>query len=100
MAFFGGTDAPIPITEGIADGDKVSFKAANSSYTGTIKGDHLDLTRTIDLSFLGDMMPRPAVPSGEKPAIGPPPDGTDPSFDMPDISGPPRIPLVLQKAKR
>ncbi len=100
MAFFGGTDAPIPITEGKVEGDKVFFKAANSSYTGTIKGDKLDLTRTIDLSFLGDMMPRPATLSGEKPAIGPPPDGTDPSFDMPDTSGPPSIPLVLRKAKR
>jgi beta-galactosidase len=99
MTFFGGTDAPIPITEGKVDGDKVSFKAANSSYAGTIKGDKLDLTRTIDLSFLGDL-PRPAAPSGERPAIGPPPDGTDPSFDMPDLSGPPRIPLLLQKAKR
>jgi len=100
ISFFGGSDAPVPITEGKVDGESVSFKAGTSTYAGTMKGGQLELVKTIDLGFLSGLMAHPKAASGERPAVGPPPDGSDPSFDMPNISGPPSVPLVLQRAQR
>jgi len=100
ISFFGGSDAPVAITDGKVDGDSVSFKAGTSTYKGTIKGGQLELVKTIDLGFLSGLMAHPKAVTGERPAVGPPPDGSDPSFDMPDISGPPSVPLVLQRAQR
>jgi hypothetical protein len=56
--------------------------------------------KTIDLGWLRSLMVTPAEPAGEKPAIGPAPDGSDPSFDRPPMSGPPTVPLVLQRVQR
>ena len=76
--FFGGSDAPIPITDSKIDGDNVSFKAGNTTYSGTEKGDQIELQRKVELPF---RVPAIApAPSGSGPAIGPPPDGSDPSI--------------------
>ena len=49
--FFGGNDAPLPIEEGKVDGNSVSFKAGNSTFSGTLKGDQIELQRMVDFGF-------------------------------------------------
>jgi beta-galactosidase len=93
-SFSGGTDVPAPITEGKVNGDRVSFKAANASYSGTVKGDRIELERTVEM--------RPSNTSSEPKgglAVGPPPDGTDPSRD-PSFHAPSSIPVVLHRVQR
>jgi len=95
--FFGGSDAAVPIAEGKVEGQSVYFKVGGSSFSGTIKGDQLELLRTIDLSRWLSRLP--TEPTGPRPAIGPPPDGSDPSFNMP--SRPPKgIPVILRRVQR
>ena len=94
--FFGGGDVPTPIQDGKVDGPNVSFKAGNATYTGTLNGDQIELQRQFDFGF---RLPTPSEPApGSRPAIGPPPDGSDPSigtgrFRMPG-------PLVLHRVER
>jgi beta-galactosidase len=95
--FFGGSDAAIPIAEGKVDGQSVSFEVGNSTFSGTLKGDQLELLRTIDFSRWLSRLPK--EPSGPRPAIGPPPDGSDPSFNMPSRI-PRGIPVVLRRVQR
>jgi hypothetical protein len=75
--FFGGNDVPIPIVEGKVDGVSVSFKAGNTTYSGTLNGDQIEFGRRIDFGFR--LPPAPKAPAGTRPAIGPPPDETGPS---------------------
>ena len=94
--FFGGSDAPMPITEGKVEGPNVSFKAGNSTFTGTVKGDQIELERRIDFGF---RLPNPSeAPAGTRPAIGPPPDGSDPSIRASRFL--PQQPLVLHRVQR
>ncbi len=95
--FFGGSDAAVPIAEGKVDGQSVSFKVGASSFSGTLKGEQLELLRTIDFSRWLSRMPK--EPSGPRPAIGPPPDGSDPSFNLPSRI-PAGIPVVLRRVQR
>jgi beta-galactosidase len=95
--FFGGNDAPIPIVEGKAEGNSVSFKAGNSTYSGTLKGDQIELERRIDFGFR--LPSAPEAPAGPRPVIGPPPDGTDPSVGV-NWRRPPVVPLVLHRVQR
>jgi beta-galactosidase len=93
-SFSGGSDVPAPIMEGKVDGDRVSFKAANGSYSGTVKGDEIELQRAMESR-------RPSTsnePQGGL-AIGPPPDGSDPSRD-PFFHPPSSIPIVLHRVQR
>lgn len=93
--FFGGADVPIPITEGKVDGDHVSFKAGNNTYTGALKGEQIELQQTTGGGF-----PR-ATPAKEelgRPAVGPPPDGSDPSINASRFR--PNPPIVLRRAQR
>jgi beta-galactosidase len=94
--FFGGSDVPAPIADGKAEGDHVSFKVGNSTYTGTIHSDRMELERTTDLAM---QMPHPAEPTGPRPAVGPPPDGSDPSRN-PSLRLPPVIPVLLHRVQR
>jgi beta-galactosidase len=98
--FFGGGDVPIQIENGKIDGDQVSFKAGNSTFTGTLKDGQLDLTRKIEIGF---PMPHPSEETAGRPAIGPPPDGTDPSFNFTAAmrrAGAPTVPVVLHLVQR
>jgi beta-galactosidase len=93
-SFSGGSDVPAPITEGKVDGDHVSFKVGNGKYSGTVKGDQIELERVME--------PRSSKTATEPKdglAIGPPPDGTDPSRD-PTFHMPRSIPIVLRRAQR
>jgi beta-galactosidase len=76
----GGGEAPAAIENGKVDGASVSFTAANVTYTGTVKGDSIELQRTGGFGMGGrGGRGAPAEPAGSRPAIGPPPDGSDPS---------------------
>ena len=93
--FFGGNDVPIPITDGKVDGSNVSFKAGSSTYTGTLKGDQIELERTITLPW---RIPPPAAEAANRPAVGPPPDGSDPSIGV--FRLPRSVAVVLHRAQR
>jgi beta-galactosidase len=74
----GGGDTPVAIEDGKVDGANVSFRAGNTTYTGTVKADQIELQRTGGPQP-GGRRPAPAEPTGPRPAIGPPPEGSDPS---------------------
>ncbi len=94
--FFGGNDRPAPIEDGQVNGNQVSFKAGDSTYSGTLNGDRIELDRKVSFRF---HMPAPAKETGERPAIGPPPDGSDPSFGG-SFHLPSAIPVVLHRVER
>jgi beta-galactosidase len=93
----GGFDAPVSITEGTVDGQNMSFKAGSASFSGKLVGDTIELQRPM---YQGPRPPRPAAqtePPG--PAIGPAPDGSDPSRGpSPRFSAP--APVVLHRVQR
>ena len=73
-SFSRGNDVPASIAEGKVDGDRVSFKLGNNTYSGMVKGDRIELERVME--------PRSSNTATEPKdglAVGPPPDGTDPS---------------------
>jgi beta-galactosidase len=72
----GGRGGGGAIQDGKVEGASVSFRAGNATYTGTVKGERIELQRTG--GFGRGNRPAPA-PAGPQPAIGPPPDGSDPS---------------------
>lgn len=93
--FFGGADVPLPISDGKVDGALTSFKAGNNTYTGTLKGEQIELQQTTGGGF-----PRPAPAKEEvgRPVVGPPPDGSDPSINASRFRPNPTI--VLRRAQR
>ena len=95
--FFGGGDAPVPINEARIDGNSVSFKAGNGVFSGKVNGDQIELQRTADPASQPPI--RPSESTGSRPAIGPPPDGSDPSRN-PNMRPAASIPLVLHRVQR
>jgi beta-galactosidase len=73
----GGGDTPIAIQDGKLDGADITFRAANVTYTGTVRGDSIELQRAGGGGRGGRRAP--VEPAGPGPAIGPPPNGSDPS---------------------
>jgi len=49
--WFGGDDAPVPIHDGVVDGNHVSFKSGINAFDGKIKGAELELQRTVNIPF-------------------------------------------------
>jgi beta-galactosidase len=101
----GGGDRPVAIEAGKVDGAAISFSAAGITYTGTLKGDAIELQRTGGPTGGRGGRGAAAEPAGPRPAIGPPPDGSDPSSaafaGLGRGRGPQTpAPLVLQRAKR
>jgi beta-galactosidase len=94
--FFGGNDVPASIEAGKVDGSNVSFKIGTSNYSGTLSGDRMNLQQTTEPAA---QMPHPEEPAGPRPAIGPPPDGSDPSRN-PNFRLPAVIPVVLRRVAR
>jgi beta-galactosidase len=78
------------------DGVNVSFRAGNGSYSGRINGDTIDLARTLNFP----PRPRPsAPPESLRPAVGPAPDGSDPSRS-PLFRPPGFVAIVLRRVQR
>lgn len=94
--FFSGGETPNPIEDGKVDGSNVSFKAGNSTYSGTITEGRLELQRKIEFPF---HISRVETPVGPQPAIGPPPNGSDPSFNS-SFHMPSGIPVILHRVER
>jgi len=94
--FFSGGETPAPLEDGKVVGDHVSFKAGNSSYSGTISGGRLELQRTIEFPFHAPLVETPVSP---QPAIGPPPNGSDPSMGS-SFHMPSSIPMSLHRVER
>jgi beta-galactosidase len=77
----GGSESPVAIENGEVDGTAISFAAGGVSYTGAIKGEVIEIQRAAIAGRGGgggsqSQQPAPAAP---RPAIGPPPNGVDPS---------------------
>jgi beta-galactosidase len=73
------------IEDGRIDGAKISFRVGAMTYSGTTSADRVELTSTRQLPFaLGRGA---AAPAGPQPAVGPPPDGTDPSLPVELFAG-------------
>jgi beta-galactosidase len=94
--FFGGDDVPSPIMQGTMDGDRVAFKSGNSDFKGAVKGDRIELQRSVNLPW---ETPKPPKEEPGRPAIGPAPDGSDPSIDA-TWQLPSSIPVVLRRVER
>ncbi|HEY2015949.1 MAG TPA: hypothetical protein VGH38_20745, partial [Bryobacteraceae bacterium] len=96
----GGGAAGGPIEDGKIEGSNISFRTGSTTYTGTIDGDQIELRRTGGPA--GRRGTPPAVETGPRPAIGPPPPGSDPSFAGGGGRGGPQAPasFVLRRAKR
>jgi beta-galactosidase len=75
----GGSDTPVAIEAGKVEGAEIAFTAAGANYTGKIKGDVIELQRTGGAGFGRGRRGAPPEPAGPRPAVGPPPDGSDPS---------------------
>jgi beta-galactosidase len=96
VSFTGGSDVPSPIIDGKVEGSQVSFKVGNNTYSGAVKGDRIELQRSVNLGW---EMPKPVEKAADAPAIGPAPDGSDPSMGT-SWHLPPTIPVVLRRVER
>jgi beta-galactosidase len=100
----GGAAVGGPIEDGKIDGSSISFHVGTAIYTGVIKGEQIELTRGAPAGRGGRGGGQPSAPdAGLRPAIGPPPNGTDPSFGAGGggrggPQGP--APIVLRRASR
>jgi beta-galactosidase len=92
----GGNDEPTPIEEGSADGSKVSFRIGDTTYSGKTDGDRMALARA---SRSNRPRPDPLALADKNLAIGPPPNGSDPSR-RPAPAPQPEQPLQLRRVIR
>jgi beta-galactosidase len=74
----GGGDTPAAIEDGKVEGDNVTFRVGTVTYSGSLKGGQIELQRTGGAGGRGGRG-APAASTTPRPAIGPPPDGSDPS---------------------
>jgi beta-galactosidase len=86
----------LAIEDGQVNGNKASFKVGRSTYSGVLNGDHIELDRKINFP---SRYRTPEAESTGGPAVGPPPDGSDPSrgtrFHLPTA-----IQVVLRRVQR
>jgi beta-galactosidase len=69
------------IEDGKVDGPNVTFRVGTTTYSGTFNGSQVELRRSGGQGGRGGRGGGPAANTGgPRPAIGPPPDGSDPSF--------------------
>ena len=89
---------PMSISEGRVDGTKIFFKLGVDKFEGNVDGDRIELRRSVGQLFSAASPPLPPA-KGERPAIGPAPDGSDPSLGAPadSLSS---IPVILRRAPR
>ena len=96
----GGTSGPIEDSK--IDGSNISFRAGNSTYAGTINGEQIELRRSAPAGRGARRGAAPAAETGPRPTIGPPPDGSDPSFGTGGggRGGQAPVSLALRRARR
>jgi beta-galactosidase len=99
MPGFVSLNPPAMIEDGNVDGGRIAFKARTIAYTGVLKGEQIELRRTMALFGAGGSPP-PAAATGSKLAIGPPPDGSDPSIPFLGGSRDQQPPIVLRRVSR
>ncbi|HZP06235.1 MAG TPA: beta-galactosidase GalA [Terracidiphilus sp.] len=97
LSWAGGNDSAASIEEGLASGNKVGFRIGEIEYSGTIDNDRIELTR----SFRAPRrpLPNPTELADKSLAIGPAPDGSDPSRG-PNARLQPSQSLVLRRVQR
>jgi beta-galactosidase len=89
-----GADSPVPIN-GKVEGSRVSFAYSVISYEGKINGEEVSLQRSINYP-----LPLAARSNdADRPAIGPAPDGSDPSLDLSNMLIP-TSPMILRRVLR
>ena len=86
-----------PITDGKIEGANISFHAGNTTYSGTVEGDRIVLKQSSSSKFRA---PKPDADAGPRPVIGPPPNGSDPSYGTGGGSRPPPPTLDLRRVTR
>ncbi len=96
--FFGGGGTAV-IENGHIEAGKISFRAGTTTYSGKVNGDKLELQKSAS-QIPGGLFKPPAVSTAPRPAIGPPPDGTDLSFDMGGFGAHAAPPIILRRATR
>lgn len=96
-SWFTVDDGPVPIFDGVIEGDHVFFKSGINVFDGKIKGARLELKRIVNVPF---SVPSPKEPDPNGPVIGPEPDGSDPSMDFSEFSSDGSISIVLERMKR
>ena len=106
--FGGGGSTGGTIEDGKVDGVNISFRVGTTTYTGTVNGDRIELQRTggpAGRGGRGGATPSVAADTGPRPAVGPPPAGSDPSFGAGGggrggAGGQAPAPLILRRATR
>ena len=100
--FGGGGATGGPIEEGKIDGPAISFKVGTTTYTGTVKGEQIELQRTAPPRRAAAPAAAGGAERSPRPAVGPPPRGSDPSFAAGGggRGAPAPAPLVLRRAAR
>jgi beta-galactosidase len=86
------------IEDGRIDGARISFRVASMTYSGTATADRIELSASRQLPFSPG---GGAAAAGPQPAVGPVPDGSDPSLPtemFAALFAPQR--LILQRARR
>jgi beta-galactosidase len=93
---FGAKNEPLPIEEGKVEGDSISFRLGRNMFSGTVKSDRIELLQKADSA----LQPPGTLNTSavRRPAIGPPPDGSDPSAG-PGGETPPS-PFALHRVQR
>ena len=89
----GAVGGPI---EGEVDRNHISFHVGTTTYTGTVNGEQIELQRKASWNPTAET---PQKATGPRSAIGPPPDGTDPSLAGFRMRGTPP-PIILRRASR
>jgi beta-galactosidase len=89
----GAVGGPI---EGEVDRNTISFHVGTTTYTGTVNGEQIELQRKASWNPTAES---PQKDTGPRSAIGPPPDGTDPSLAGFRMRGTPP-PIILRRASR
>jgi beta-galactosidase len=92
----GGNDVPVTLEDGVANGNSVSFKLGGTEYSGTVDGDRMELSIVPHPNR--HERPDPLELADKSLAIGPAPDGSDPSGYL--WHGQPPKPMVLHRVKR
>jgi beta-galactosidase len=93
--WFSGDEAPVPVRDGVVEGDHVSFKSGINVFDGKIKGGELELQRSVNIPLSS---PKQKQQDLNGPVIGPASNGSDPSDDGVDFSGMGSMTVVLRRS--